>query len=201
MGKKDPRIDAYIAESAEFAKPILNHLRQVVHEACPEVEEEMKWSSPHFMYKGMFCGMSAFKEHCAFGFWKGSLIVGKDGKKLEKAMGQFGRITKLSDLPPTKALTEYIKLAKRLNDDGVKSPTRVKPKTPRELVVPDDLAKALKRNQAARATFDKFSPSHKREYVEWLTEAKTEGTRGRRLETAIEWMAEGKPRNWKYLNC
>ena len=201
MGKKNPRVDAYIEKSADFAKPILNHLRAVVHEACPEVEEEMKWSFPCFMYKGMFCSMAAFKEHCAFGFWKSSLILDKKGQSLEKAMGQFGRITKLSDLPPKKVLTEYIKLAKKLNDDGVKAPTRVKPKTPRELVVPDDLAKALKRNKAAQATFDKFSPSNKREYVDWITEAKTEATRTRRLETAIEWMAEGKPRNWKYMNC
>jgi uncharacterized protein YdeI (YjbR/CyaY-like superfamily) len=201
MGKKDPRVDAYIAKSADFAKPILNHLRELVHEACPEVEEEWKWSFPHFTYKGMFCSMASFKEHCAFGFWKSSLIVDKNGQGLEKAMGQFGRITKLSDLPSKKVMIEYVKLAKKLNDDGVKAPTRAKPKTPRELVVPGDLAKALKQNKAAQATFDKFSPSNKREYVDWITEAKTEATRLRRLETAIEWLAEGKTRNWKYMNC
>ena len=201
MGKKDPRVDTYIAKSADFAKPILNHLRDLVHEACPEVEEEWKWSFPHFSYKGMFCSMAAFKEHCAFGFWKSSLIVDKKGQNIEQAMGQFGRLTKLSDLPSKKVMIEYIKLAKKLNDDGVKSPTRAKPKAPRELVVPDDLAKALKRNKAAQATFDTFSPSNKREYVDWITEAKAEATRSRRLETAIEWMAEGKTRNWKYMNC
>jgi uncharacterized protein YdeI (YjbR/CyaY-like superfamily) len=201
MGKKDPRTDAYIAKSADFAKPILNHLREVVHEACPEVEEDFKWSFPHFSYKGMFCSMAAFKEHCAFGFWKSKLIVDRKGESLEKAMGQFGRIMKVSDLPPKKVLIEYIKLAKKLNDDGVKAPARAKPKTPRELIVPDDLAKALKRNKAAQATFDKFSPSNKREYVDWITDAKTEATRNKRLETAIEWMAEGKTRNWKYMNC
>jgi uncharacterized protein YdeI (YjbR/CyaY-like superfamily) len=201
MGKKDPRVDAYIAKSADFAKPIMNHLRELVHEACPEVEEEWKWSFPHFSYKGMFCSMASFKEHCAFGFWKSSLIVDKNGQNLEKAMGQFGRITKLSDLPSKKVMIEYIKLAKKLNDDGVKAPTRAKPQTPRELVVPDDLARALKQNKAAQATFDKFSPSNKREYVDWIDDAKTEATRSRRLETAIEWMAEGKTRNWKYMNC
>jgi uncharacterized protein YdeI (YjbR/CyaY-like superfamily) len=200
MGKKIRQVGAYIDKSAEFAKPILNHLRAVVHEACPEVEEAMKWSFPNFMYKGMFCSMAAFKEHCAFGFWKSSLIVDKKGQNLERAMGQFGRITKLGDLPPKKVLVEYIKLAKKLNDDGVKAPTRIqKPRS--ELVVPDDLAKALKRNKAAQATFEKFSPSNKREYVDWITEAKTEATRNKRLDTAIEWMAEGKPRNWKYMNC
>ena len=201
MGKKDQRVDAYIAKSANFAKPILNYLRDLVHEACPDVEEDMKWSRPCFMYKGMFCGMSAFKEHCAFGFWKSSLIVDKNANSLEEAAGQFGRITKLADLPPKKVMTEYIKLAKKLNDQGVPSPTRVKPKVPRELVVPDDLTKALKRNKAAHTYFAELSPSHKREYIEWITEAKTEATRTRRLETTIEWLAEGKPRNWKYMNC
>jgi uncharacterized protein YdeI (YjbR/CyaY-like superfamily) len=201
MGTRDARIDDYIAKSAEFARPILTHLRDVVHAACPDVEETMKWSFPHFMYKGMLCGMSAFKEHCAFGFWKGSLIVQKGGDEVERAMGQFGRITKLSDLPSKKVLSGYIKEAMKLNEAGVKVPVRSKPKTPKELVVPDDLASALRANQQARATFDTFSPSHKREYVEWITEAKTQATRSRRLETAMEWMAEGKPRNWKYMNC
>ncbi len=135
------------------------------------------------------------------GFWKGSLIVPDAGSE-EKAMGQFGRITKLSDLPSKKILTGYIKQAMKLNDEGVKSPSRMKPKAPKPaLAVPVELAKALAANHAARATFEKFSPSHKREYVEWITEAKTEATRTRRLQTALEWMAEGKPRNWKYLNC
>ena len=144
--------------------------------------------------------MASFKEHCAFGFWKSSLVVGGDGEA-ERAMGQFGRITKLSELPSRKVLSGYVKKAMTLNDDGVKSPTRSKPKAPRELVVPDDLAKALRANKKAQATFEKFSPSNKREYVDWITEAKPDATRSRRLETAVEWMAEGKPRNWKYMNC
>ena len=201
MGKRDERVDAYIAKSAEFARPILTHLREIVHAACPEVEETMKWSRPHFMYKGMLCGMSAFKEHCSFGFWKGSLIVEKGRDDDKTGMGQFGQITQVSDLPSKKVLSGYIKEAMKLNDAGVKSPTRSKPKTPREVVVPDDLTEALQKNKKALATFEKFPPSHKREYIEWITEAKTEATRTRRLETAIEWMAEGKPRNWKYMNC
>jgi uncharacterized protein YdeI (YjbR/CyaY-like superfamily) len=199
MGTRDPRLDAYIARSADFAKPILAQIREVVHEACPEVEEAMKWSSPHFMYKGMLCGMASFKEHCAFGFWKGSLIVGGDSRNVE-AMGQFGRITSVADLPPKKVLVGYIKDAMRLNDAGVKSPTRSKPKgQKKELAVPDDLSAALNRNKKAKATFDTFRPSYRNEYVEWITEAKGEDTRKRRLKTAIEWMAEGKPRNWKYM--
>jgi uncharacterized protein YdeI (YjbR/CyaY-like superfamily) len=201
MAKTDPRIDAYIAKSADFAKPILAHLRNIVHETCPDVEESMKWSFPHFMYKGMLCSMASFKEHCAFGFWKGSLIVGGDGAEGEPAMGRFGCISKLSDLPSKKVLSGYIKRAMKLNEDGVKAPARSKPKTPKEEVVPDDLKKALAANSPAQACFENFSPSNKREYIEWITEAKTEATRSRRLETAIEWMAEGKPRNWKYMNC
>ena len=201
MGTRDARVDAYIAKSADFARPILAHLREVVHAACPDAEETMKWSFPHFQYKGLLCSMAAFKEHCAFGFWKGSLIVGKGDGEAEKAMGQFGRIARLSDLPSRKVLTGYVKEAMKLNDEGVKVPSRSKPKTPGEVVVPDDLAAALKKNRKAGAAFDGFSPSHKREYIQWITEAKTEATRTRRLETAVEWMAEGKPRNWKYMNC
>jgi uncharacterized protein YdeI (YjbR/CyaY-like superfamily) len=202
MGTRHARVDDYIAKSAEFARPILTHLRDLVHAACPDVEETMKWSFPHFMYKGMLCSMASFKEHCAFGFWKSALIVEKGGAAVDKAMGQFGRITQLSDLPSKKVLTGYVQEAMKLNETGVKAPSRMKPKTPKpDLVIPDDLASALQANPKARATFENFSPSHKREYVAWLTEAKTEATRARRLETAIEWMAEGKSRNWKYTNC
>jgi uncharacterized protein YdeI (YjbR/CyaY-like superfamily) len=203
MGKRDERIDAYIARAAEFAQPILKHLREIVHQACPEVEETMKWSFPHFQYKGLLCSMAAFKEHCAFGFWKGSLILGKETGKGddERAMGQFGRITKLADLPSKKVLSGYIKEAMRLNEEGVKSPTRTKPTEPRPVVIPDDLAAALNANRGARETFDQFPPSHKREYIDWINEAKTEATRARRLAQAVEWMAEGKSRNWKYMNC
>jgi uncharacterized protein YdeI (YjbR/CyaY-like superfamily) len=200
MGTRDARVDAYIEKSAEFARPILIHLREVVHAACPDVEETMKWSFPHFQYQGMLCSMASFKEHCAFGFWKGSMIVGKGDGEAEKAMGQFGRLTRLSDLPSKKVLTAYIKEAMKLNETGVK-PVRAKPKAPSDVVVPADLSTALGANPKAQTTFEGFSPSNKREYIAWITEAKTEATRSRRLETAIEWMSEGKPRNWKYMNC
>ena len=201
MGTRDERVDAYIARSAEFARPILTHLRDIVHAACPDVEETMKWSFPHFMYKGILCSMAAFKEHCSFGLWKSSLVLEKSRVDAEKGMGQFGRIAALSDLPSKKLLGGYIKEAMKLNDAGVKSPTRSKPKASKEVIVPDDLRAALKTNKKALATFEQFAPSHKREYIAWITEAKTAATRARRLETAIEWMAEGKPRNWKYMNC
>jgi uncharacterized protein YdeI (YjbR/CyaY-like superfamily) len=201
MGARDPRVDAYIAKSADFAKPILEYLRELVHATCPNVEETLKWRSPTFMYKGMLCGMAAFKQHCTFGFWKGALIVPGSGDTQQDAMGQFGRITKLKDLPPKKVIVGFIKDAMRLNDEGVKTPrqTSTKPRVPLE--PPTVLVKALARNAKARATFEKFSPSNKRDYIEWIVEAKTDATRERRLATAIEWMAEGKPRNWKYMNC
>jgi uncharacterized protein YdeI (YjbR/CyaY-like superfamily) len=194
MGKRDKRVDAYIARSRDFAKPILTHLREVIHESCPEVEETLKWSVPHFDYKGPFAGMAAFKEHCTFGFWKGALIVQDSGSTA--AMGQFGRIEKVSDLPPKAMLRKYIKAAMELNETGVKAPRAVKSRP--EIPVPAYFTAALARNKKAKAAFEAFSPSHRREYLEWITEAKTEATRDKRLATAIEWMSEGKPRNWKY---
>jgi uncharacterized protein YdeI (YjbR/CyaY-like superfamily) len=197
MGKKDPRIDAYIDRSADFAKPILTHFRKLVHRACPETEETLKWSFPHFLYKGMLCGIASFKNHCAINFWKQSLIF--DEQKQRDAMGQFGRITSLSDLPSDKKMIEYIKKAARLNETGVKVVRRPRKRQPQELELPDYFVESLKKNSAARIAFEHFSPSQKREYVEWITEAKTDATRERRLTTAIEWMEQGKTRYWKYL--
>lgn len=199
MGSRDPRVDAYIEKSAPFAQPILRHLREVVHEACPGVEEAMKWSFPHFTYHGMLASMASFKQHCAFSFWKGELVMRDAGERAAEAMGHFGRITSVDDLPPRDVLIGYVRQAMALNETGVKAPSRTKTgaKKP-ELEVPGDLAEALGRNAAAQATFDGFSPSHRREYVEWITEAKTDATRQKRLAQAVEWMAEGKSRHWKY---
>jgi uncharacterized protein YdeI (YjbR/CyaY-like superfamily) len=169
-----------------------------VHASCPDVEEDMKWSFPHFLYKGMLCSMASFKEHAAFGFWKGSLIFDDEARSSE-AMGQLGRLAKPSDLPSKKVLAGYIKKAMALNDEGVKVARVPKRAAPKAVRVPEDLAAALKKNKKAHATFEGFSPSHKREYIEWITEAKTAGTRARRLETAVGWMGEGKSRNWKYV--
>jgi uncharacterized protein YdeI (YjbR/CyaY-like superfamily) len=198
MGKKDPRVDAYIARAGDFAKPILRRLRGAVHSACPDVEETMKWSFPHFLYKGMLCSMASFKEHAAFGFWKGSLILG-DASKNTEAMGQLGRLTTVADLPPKTVLARYIKKAVALNDEGVKVPRAPTRAAPKALRVPADLAAALKKSKKAHTTFAAFSPSHKRDYMDWISEAKGADTRARRLQTAVEWMAEGKPRNWKYM--
>ena len=199
MGTRSPLIDAYIAKSADFAQPILVHIREVVHVACPETEEKMKWSFPHFDYKGMLCSMAAFKEHCAFGFWKGALVM---PDAAGGAMGDLGRITSIKDLPSKKALTAYIKKAMQLNDEGVPAPhvarRAAKAKTPRPLVIPPELAAALKKNKKASTHFESMPLSHKREYAEWIGEAMREETRSKRLEQAMEMIAQGKGRNWKY---
>jgi len=201
MAKKEKAIDAYIAKSADFAKPILLHIRELVHKACPDVEEKMKWSFPHFDYKGeMMCSMAAFKQHAVFGFWKASLMkdpVLVENAKSEVAMGHLGRLTSLKDLPSDKKILAWIKEAMTLTDKGIKL-VKTKPTEKKELVVPDHFKKALSKNKKAAATFNKFPPSHKKEYVQWITEAKTEETRNSRMATALEWMAEGKTRLWKY---
>jgi len=197
MGKKDPRVDAYIKNQRDFAKPILTFLRDVVHEGVPECEETLKWSSPTFMHHGMLCGFAGFKEHAVFGFWKHELVMGP-GVGRGDAMGSLGRLTSVKDLPPKRELLDLIKKAAKLNETGVKTP-RVR-KGPRKAIpMPGDLKTALAKNKKAKATFEAFSPTNQRDYLEWITEAKAEETRQRRLEQAVEWMSEGKPRNWKYM--
>jgi uncharacterized protein YdeI (YjbR/CyaY-like superfamily) len=198
MGSRDPRVDAYIAKAAPFAKPILTRIRSAVHKGCPDAEETMKWSFPHFDYKGMLCAMAAFKQHCTLGFWKASLL--KEAglpARAKGAMGQFGRITSVDDLPVEKELVALVRAAARLNDDGVKLVRRPRPPKPMPKA-PASFVKALRENARAKATYDEFSPSHRREYLEWITEAKTDATRDKRIATTIEWLAEGKSRNWKY---
>jgi uncharacterized protein YdeI (YjbR/CyaY-like superfamily) len=196
MSEKDPRIDAYIERQAAFAKPILEHLRAAVHAACPEAEETLKWSMPAFTYKGeILASMAAFKAHATFGFWRGTLVVGENERQ-RTAMGQFGRLTSLGDLPDDETLHALIRKAVELADAGVK-PVRNKT-TKGDFSVPEDLKAALSENDAARTTFAGFPPSCQREYVEWVTEAKRPETRAKRVAQAVEWMAEGKRRNWKY---
>lgn len=202
MLNKDPRIDLYISRSADFAKPILIHIRELVHKACPDVEETIKWGFPHFEYKGPLCDMAAFKQHCSFGFWKAALMKDKTliaNAKSESAMGHYGKITSIKDLPSDKKIIAHITDAMILNEKGIKLPPRKIITAKKEIVVPDYFLKQLKKNKKAFTTFKNFSPSHKREYIEWVTEAKTDETKNRRMETAIEWMTEGKSRNWKYM--
>jgi uncharacterized protein YdeI (YjbR/CyaY-like superfamily) len=197
MPSTDPRVDAYIEKSKDFAKPILERVRTMVHEACPEVEETMKWSSPFFDYKGqMMCGMAAFKEHCSLIFWKASLIEGVPPNG-DPSRGSFGRITSVKELPSKKQFTGFIKAAMTLNDAGV-TVKRPKAGSKPEAKVPKELAAALEKNKKAAAVFANFSPSNRREYCEWISEAKREETKAKRLTQAIAWIAEGKSRNWKY---
>ncbi|HKA23704.1 MAG TPA: YdeI/OmpD-associated family protein [Candidatus Eisenbacteria bacterium] len=200
MGTRDRRIDSYIAKSAPFARPILEHLREVVHEACPDVEETIKWRSPTFTYHGLLAGMAAFKEHAIFGFWKGSLIVDDKTPKGRSAMGQFGRITKVSELPSKQALKSLVQKAMVLNETAVK--VKREPKHDKKPVtMPKELSGALARNKKAKLAFDAMSPSHRKEYMEWIGEAKRDETRVTRLQKTLAQLTEGKSLNWKYAKC
>lgn len=197
MPARDKRIDAYIAESRDFAKPILEELRARVHEHVPGIEEDIKWGFPAFMYKGrIFFGMSAFKAHCGAGFWHP--LMRTEENKSPEGIGEFGKITALGELPSRSAFAKLLKKAKKLADDGVEGPKRAPPPKDRKVDVPADLAALLKKNAKARATFEAFSYSKRKEYVDWIVGAKREETRARRLATTIEQLAEGKSLMWKY---
>lgn len=201
MGKSDKRVELYINKCAEFAQPILWRITEVVHKACPDVEETLKWGMPYFTYKGSnLCGMAAFKQHCVFGFWMGSKM--KDPNKIlrtgenKTSMGNLGRMTSIKDLPSDKILISYIREAMSLIDKGVKLDRA--PAAKQNLKVPAYFSKALSKNKKALAIFENFSPSRRKEYIEWITEARTEETRNTRMKTAIGWISEGKSRHWKY---
>jgi len=197
MPSTDPRVDGYIAKSAAFARPILRHLRALVHRACPAATETMKWGMPHFVHHGILCRMAAFKQHCAFGFWKEQRVFDAGMRARTGALGQLGRITDRASLPPDAALRHLVRTAAALNEAGpaparAQRPRRAPPRPPA------DLAAALGANAAARATYAALPPSAQREYVDWLTSAKRPATRARRLAQAVAWLAAGKRRNWQY---
>ena len=203
MENADPRIDAYIAKAGDFAKPVLTHLRKLVHQACPDVVETIKWGFPFFDSKGTLCNMAAFKEHASFGFWKAGTL--KDEHKIiksggdETSAGSIGKLASLADLPTDDILIAYIKEAATLNENGVKSVTRVKPKTEKPaLVMPPEFDAMLEANSMAKMHFEEFSPSKKKEYIEWFVDAKSEATKQKRMEQALESIGEGKSRHWKY---
>ncbi|MCE6990915.1 YdeI family protein [Dyadobacter sp. CY323] len=203
MQHTDPRVDTYILKSADFAIPILEYLRAVIHNACPEVKETMKWSFPNFDYHGsIMCNMASFKGHCSFGFWLASQLTDPHNVLTtgdeKNAMGQLGKIKSLDDLPSEEYLTGLVKEAMHLIDSGVKQKRSEKSAEPKELAIPDYVPEALSKSPKAQETFAKFSYSNKKDYIEWFEEAKTEATRNKRVATAIEWMEEGKSRNWKY---
>jgi uncharacterized protein YdeI (YjbR/CyaY-like superfamily) len=196
MPKTDSRIDAHIAKSADFAKPILEHIRKLVHAARPEVEETVKWNFPTFSRNGIVCHMAAFKAHCAFGFWNSGMQAKLYAAVGSKETKHFRNLTALSDLPKDKVLVALIKEAVKLNESGVKLTKIRKPAKP--LKVPSDLAAAIKSDKKAQSNFKALSPNHRNEYIEWITEAKRAETRAKRVATAIDWLAKGKSRNWKY---
>lgn len=203
MATKDKRIDTYIAKSPLFAQPILTHMRILIHKACPEVIETIKWGMPFFDYKGPMFNFAAFKAHCVGGFWKAKLLkdeknyLGERKNNGGEAMGHLGRMTALTDLPPDKVMLDFIKQHMKLNEAGVK--IEKKPPAPKKLVMPQVLSDALNKNKKALAEFQKFSASQQREYADWIADAKTDTTKQKRLATAIEWISGGKIRNWKYL--
>ncbi|QEC78020.1 YdeI/OmpD-associated family protein [Mucilaginibacter ginsenosidivorax] len=202
MEQYDSRVDAFIEKAADFAKPILEYIREIVHETSPLLVETVKWGFPFFDYKGPVCQMAAFKEHCSFGFWKATLLIDPHSALSigDGSAGSFGRITKIEDLPSKEILQDFIRQAIALNESGKKTPEAVKkasaPKT--ELVIPEYFTEFLKTYPNASFNFDKSSYSHKKEYVEWIVDAKSDATRQKRMETAAEWIAEGKSRHWKY---
>ncbi|HJQ98332.1 MAG TPA: YdeI/OmpD-associated family protein [Candidatus Polarisedimenticolaceae bacterium] len=198
MARKDPRIDTYIKNAAPFAKPILVRVRKIVHGACPDVVETLKWSNPAFEHHGLLAGFAVFKAHCTFGFWKDALLRSREGAKAVQVLDALGKMTSIDDFPSDTAVAKLVRAAAEMNEKGIKvDKPKAAPKPPVE--VPADLAAALGKNKKAKATFDDFSPSNRREYVEWIVEAKQDATRQRRLAQAIEWMAEGKVRMWKYV--
>jgi uncharacterized protein YdeI (YjbR/CyaY-like superfamily) len=202
MATQDPRVDAYIAEAAEFARPILKHLRKVIHQGCPEAAETIKWGCPFFDYKGLLCGFAAFKAHCSLFFWR-DIDVSRWLQKTDTAgagMGQFGKIASLKDLPKDAVLLACVRAAVEQRDSPASKKKRAR-QPAKEPPVPPELKKALaaKTNAKAAATFKAFAPSHRRAYIDWITDAKQPATREKRLATTIEWLTEGKPQNWKYL--
>jgi len=207
-GKRDARVDAYIGKARPFAQSILNHVRELMHKACPEADEAIKWGMPFFELNGIILGnMAAFKEHCSLGLWGSEMaaILGNDGAKSSEAMGTFGRIASVKDLPADKALLGYFRQAAGFVISGERKTSLVRPAAKKaakvEVVVPAELAAALKKNKAAAKVFAEFSPSCKKEYSEWISEAKREETKAKRVAQAVEWIAEGKQRHWKYQNC
>jgi uncharacterized protein YdeI (YjbR/CyaY-like superfamily) len=202
MKNANPKFDEYIAKSADFAKPILNHLRQLIHDTCPDVEEIMKWSIPHFDYKGeMMCILAAYGHHCSFTFWKADLMSDQKLRKNvdpKQPLGYMSKIASMSDLPSDDQLVAYIKEAMALNENGVKLEAKPKSDKPRVIETPDYFNEKLATNPAAKEIFETKSAAYRKEYLIWITDAKTEATRQKRMEESLEWIAEGKGRFWKY---
>lgn len=199
MGHRDPRVDDYIRKAAPFAQPILAELRERMHTACPDLVETIKWRVPAFEHGGLLAGMAAFKKHCSFGFWKDAPLRELPG--LAVILDAVGRTTSLDDLPARGAFTKAVKHALALNADGAAVTKRVPKPKRAPIAMHPEFARALASSKRAKATFAAFPPGAQREYLEWIAEAKQAATRARRIDQAVEWLAEGKRRNWKYETC
>lgn len=201
MSKFNPQFDEYITKSADFAKPIMEYLRQIIHETCPEVEEIIKWGNPHFDYKGdMMCILAGYKHHCSFSLYKAELMSDKkiiESVKAGQKMGYMDKIKSLSDLPAKETLVAYIKEAMVLNENGVKKEKTVSEK-PKVIEVPDYFNEVLIANPLVKEIFESKSASFRKDYLVWIIDAKTEATRQKRIEQSLEWIAEGKGRFWQY---
>jgi len=203
--KRAANHDEYLERCEPFAAPILARIRKAMHQACPEIEETMKWNAPHFEHHGLIAGVAAFKRHVRLIFWRGKELTAPAGSFARVGRTGMGalRLEQLSDLPPQRVLVKYAKQAAKLNESAARAPQRGTGRTAarraqRPISAPRDLAAALRKNARARCTFDDFSATHRREYVEWIEAAKRDTTRASRIEQAVAWMAEGKSRNWKY---
>lgn len=197
----NPEVDDYLAKAPAFARPIADHLRSLLHATCPELVEDIKWSLPHFSYRGeMMCVFAAASKHCSFTFLKQEIM--KDPRlranpAMPAAKRFLGKITSIADLPADAELIAFIKEAMALNEQGMKPPRR-ESKTPKEIAMPEEFARALAANPAAREIFEAKSPSFRKEYLVWISDAKTEVTRQKRIDESLDWIAEGKGRFWKY---
>jgi hypothetical protein len=198
MATTDPRIDAYIAKQGDFARPILTWIRAQMHAASPDIGEAIKWGMPFFTYQDRpLANMAAFKAHASFGFWdRAGMATGKEGE----AMGQYGRLTSLADLPPEAEFCALVQAALAPIAAG-DAPKRVRGAPKPDLPVPDALAQALADDALATATWDGFPPGCRREYSEWIGEAKRPETRDKRVAQTIAQLREGKKMNWKYESC
>ena len=198
MPTKDKRVDAYIAKAQPHAKPVLTKIREMVHEGAPDCEEDIKWGAPAFVQGGILLIMAGFKQHCGVNFWNGSQFI-PAARREGEGPGNIGKIYSVDDLPPKKEFLGWVKKAVDAAATG-ESPIKRRPAKPRkQLEMPDFFLAAIKKNKRALATYEAFSPSKQRDYIEWITDAKTDATRAKRMAQAVEWMAEGKPRMWKYM--
>ena len=200
MADDSKRVDEYIKNAPDFARPIMEKIRKAFHKGCPECEEAIKWGCPYFMYKGMLGGMASFKGHVSMGFWRSKEM--DDPEKLfdtgtgAKASMCNAHFHNLKEVPTQKILAEYVKRAAKLQD--TEAPKKKATKKKISTRIPADLAELFKKHKKAKTVFEGFAPSHKRDYIEWITEAKRDATRQKRLKTTIEWLSEGKQRHWKY---